>query len=895
MKQKDYIKVGVKIVPPRGLDNVFKFVLPQFKHFPMSELLSGVHYFESFKDLKIAFGHPATIKQVNIKDEKYRLGNRQMVNEDNTITSRPSRDRKRNRKYDSESESSSAGSSNEQQDMWPNPNGRGMLTICHVCKEKPPIGDVHKCRVCNRSTHIWCGEGEGDEGFGQSCICNKCGKKPSTIREAKKSVTKKASSNHSVPEDPSSRKDVVIRLFRERTSSVRSEPISENVENLNAVNADAGRSMDVLSESSDAWEDTDGDVSEGEENSENRSAMLGAIHQNLFDESDSDESDEIPLRDVFEDATELPLTEGWNNIENEVKKLEFKSTNMAQNPTISTKETRITNRNVRNAEKPIDVFLELFPISLIEEIVLYTNMYKAQCGYSKKYKNITLVEMLRFIGLMIAHSVHAWTTGISNNWRTSAASPFLPGQWGVYLSRDRFKVISRFLHFCDNEAPHDKNDRHYKIRLVIERLNVTFGRCLQLGSHFSFDEGTWPTMSKYCPGKQFNPMKPHKWGLKLFMLCDSRSGYCTKFELYQGRKGINPLQDDEKTGPAAVLRNVKHLAGSLGVLYCDRYYTSVKLFLQLLSMGIYAVGTIKTNIRGFPKSLIMKKNSKSPRGTSKAMVANTAKGPIVAFSWKDTKPVHCISTGYMNNPCTIRRQVKRKKENFDCLEPVLQYQEHMGGVDLHDFLRMASFNVRKQMNFRKWYKMCFSASLDMALTNAYILWKRIQSKKTKRINRGTFLEDLCTQLLTFQTHERSTTRGSKSGTFIPSHEGTAGDGGHYIAQFKAGEGYSGAQYNCKRCFLCGTNKGKKTSYYCLQCDVPVCRTVHEARGKSCFTLLHTSPSAMTKLKKKKDSERARSQTLSNQVKAKNAKEKEEIQRKRRLLSPPLTRKRTALV
>ncbi|DAZ96920.1 TPA: hypothetical protein N0F65_012023 [Lagenidium giganteum] len=31
-------------------------------------------------------------------------------------------------------------------------------------------------------------------------------------------------------------------------------------------------------------------------------------------------------------------------------------------------------------------------------------------------------------------------------------------------------------------------------------------------------------------------MKPHKWGIKLFMVCCAASGYCFKFEVYKGKK-----------------------------------------------------------------------------------------------------------------------------------------------------------------------------------------------------------------------------------------------------------------------------------------------------------------------------------------------------------------------
>jgi hypothetical protein len=373
---------------------------------------------------------------------------------------------------------------------------------------------------------------------------------------------------------------------------------------------------------------------------------------------------------------------------------------------------KIKNKQIRNAEKEIDVFLQLFPINMLEDIVKYTNIYKSQSKDGYKHRDFTLTEFVTFVGLLISESVLHWSGGVSKNWRKQSYGPYPAGTWSQYLPRDRYKALSKFLHFNDNSAEHNPEDRYYKIRLVLNTLNDTFSSAVEEGCNVSFDEGTWPTVSKYCPGKQFNPMKPHKWGQKLFMLCDASTGFCSRFELYQGRKDKKvQLSEDQKAGPTALLRNIQHLKGSKRVVYCDRYYTTVGLFLQLMDIGLYAVGTIKTNMKGFPDEIVMKKSRKIIRGTSKSMTAMTARGPILALSWMDCKPVHMISTAFMNQPCVISRQVKRNRENFDCLEPLKQYQKNMGGVDLNDFLRMAKYNVRASMNFRKWYKMCFTSAL----------------------------------------------------------------------------------------------------------------------------------------------------------------------------------------
>ena len=95
--------------------------------------------------------------------------------------------------------------------------------------------------------------------------------------------------------------------------------------------------------------------------------------------------------------------------------------------------------------------------------------------------------------------------------------------------------------------------------------------------------------------KQYVPSKPHKYGYKVFVLCDS-SGIIHKFEVYTGR--IAPPQNEPDLGPSSnivitlsevVPSNRNHL------LYCNSWFTSLQLQLELWKRGIFCLGTVRSN------------------------------------------------------------------------------------------------------------------------------------------------------------------------------------------------------------------------------------------------------------------------------------------------------------
>lgn len=63
----------------------------------------------------------------------------------------------------------------------------------------------------------------------------------------------------------------------------------------------------------------------------------------------------------------------------------------------------------------------------------------------------------------------------------------------------------------------------------------------------------------------------------------------------------------------------------------------------------------------------------------------------------------------------------------------------MGGVDVHDQLRLQRYNVQLIYKTRKYYKTLFLRLFDMALVNAFIVFrhhKRVPTSEALRILRG---------------------------------------------------------------------------------------------------------------------------------------------------------------
>ena len=115
--------------------------------------------------------------------------------------------------------------------------------------------------------------------------------------------------------------------------------------------------------------------------------------------------------------------------------------------------------------------------------------------------------------------------------------PFATSTFSSLMSRDRFSLMLRFLHLNDSNGyvpkGQDGYDALYKLRPFLTKLLERFEAMFTPKKEMSLDE----QMIKFkgrLSFKQYMPKKPTKWGMKAFVLADSKTGYTYRWRLYSG-------------------------------------------------------------------------------------------------------------------------------------------------------------------------------------------------------------------------------------------------------------------------------------------------------------------------------------------------------------------------
>jgi hypothetical protein len=110
--------------------------------------------------------------------------------------------------------------------------------------------------------------------------------------------------------------------------------------------------------------------------------------------------------------------------------------------------------------------------------------------------------------------------------------------------------------------------------------------------------------------------------------------------------------------------------------------------------------------------------------------------------------------------CVVVCRVHREMQPVPAPEMVRDYHRWMVGVDVHDQLRMQRYSVQLSYKTRKYYKTLFLGLFDMALVNAFIVFRhhkklndnRPQGKK-RPPKHYAFFEALLEQLLAVDSAE----------------------------------------------------------------------------------------------------------------------------------------------
>ena len=192
----------------------------------------------------------------------------------------------------------------------------------------------------------------------------------------------------------------------------------------------------------------------------------------------------------------------------------------------------------------------------------------------------------------------------------------------------RFKQIYRFLHFRDSEnevaAGKSGHDHKLKVRNLLDLLSPLFLSQYHTHEEMSVDEAMIPFKGKLSI-KQYMKDKPTKWGINVFVLADTRTGYTVCLQIYTG----NLVGADTGLCSQVVLELLDGLEDKCPKMYMDNYYTSPELFLSLYNKGVNACGMARSNRKYYPNDLNVDKSVRI------GYYDFRLSGPLLATVWKD--------------------------------------------------------------------------------------------------------------------------------------------------------------------------------------------------------------------------------------------------------------------
>ena len=267
-----------------------------------------------------------------------------------------------------------------------------------------------------------------------------------------------------------------------------------------------------------------------------------------------------------------------------------------------------------------------------------SNMPPSRRSVFRNWKDITLVEIRAFIGLIIQMGL-AQLSDIKDYWSTHVTLNF-PFFRSVF-SRDRFLQIFWMLHVGEIPSPNKRS----KIQPFLDLIVPLFQRHVTPSREVSIDEAMIAFRGR-VGFRQYIRGKPHPWGIKAYVLSESKSGYMYNLVIYYGKETQLLTKPGLNHTTNVVLTLMNPLVDLGYDVYTDRFYTSPLLASELLHIGTTLTGTVMTNRKNMPQAV---KSKKQKRGD----VDTYSKGSMVVIQWTDKRTLTALTTKHTNTMVSI--------------------------------------------------------------------------------------------------------------------------------------------------------------------------------------------------------------------------------------------------
>lgn len=367
----------------------------------------------------------------------------------------------------------------------------------------------------------------------------------------------------------------------------------------------------------------------------------------------------------------------------------------------------------------------------------------------------------------------------------------------------RFQSILRFIRFDDKNTRIErrKKDKLAPIRDLFNVVDLNLSRTYSPGETLTIDEQLVPYRGR-CPFKQYIPSKPDKYGMKMFWLCDSVTGYPLK--------GIPYLGKERNSKPAVGLAHqiVRELCRryerTYRIITADNYFTSYELAQELLGNGLTFVGTVRKNKRFIPPEF----QANRRREVGSNLFGFRPKITLLSHVPKKNKSVILLST--LHHSSTIDDDGKAEINTF--------YNRTKGGVDILDQM-CHTYSCQRGTN--RWPFAFFMNLINVCGVAAFVVYNVSHGIRQEQyaFQRKKFLIALSEELVYDQIARRSTQGMSAS------HRSTLNEVREHLnipETSSAPPSNSSNQPAKRRCHLCPPTIGRKTKTCCDKCNKNVC-------------------------------------------------------------------------
>ena len=227
------------------------------------------------------------------------------------------------------------------------------------------------------------------------------------------------------------------------------------------------------------------------------------------------------------------------------------------------------------------------------------------------------------------------------------------------------------------------------------------------------------------------PKKPKKFGLKIWALCESLTGYCLWFQIYTGKEAGKA---EKELCARVVLDLMEKYLGRNYHVYFDNFYTSYDLVHKFLLKKTWSCGAIRVNWGWFSPDFIYKN---ADIGSSAFLKTDDG---ILAVHWKDKWDVFVVSAIHGNSEVRVQRHAQELTKP----STIWEYNKYMGGVDKCD--QYLSYYTVSRRSMKLWKKVFFWL-LELCITNSMCIYFRKNPDFVKKWNSHKKYEEALVHML----------------------------------------------------------------------------------------------------------------------------------------------------